>query len=127
MRVRIEELRAELQGRDGIEAQLTGGFSKPPKQADGTTVRLLEDLAACGRDLGLSLKWRPSSGASDGNSIAALGVPTVDSLGVRGGRLHSDEEFVELDSLAERARLTALYLMKLGAGELARPGGEPPR
>jgi glutamate carboxypeptidase len=48
---------------------------------------------------------------------AAAGLACVDSLGPRGDLIHSPEEFVYLDSLAERARLTALFLMKLAAGE----------
>jgi glutamate carboxypeptidase len=48
-------------------------------------------------------------------------LPNVDTLGVRGGHIHSSDEFVLLDSLTERARLTALLLMKLGSGELAWP------
>jgi len=45
-------------------------------------------------------------------------VPTVDSLGVRGGNIHTDQEFVQLDSLAERACLVALLLMRLANGEI---------
>ena len=57
--------------------------------------------------------WISTGGACDGNNLQAAGLPTIDSLGVKGGNLHSSEEFVVLDSLTERARLTALLLMKL--------------
>ena len=67
------------------------------------------------------MEWRSSGGASDGNKLAAAGLPNVDSLGVRGGNIHSPQEFIELDSLAERAKLSALLLMKLASGELPWP------
>ena len=106
-----------FQELDGLSLELDGDFSRPPKPIDEKTHRLFELVADCGRDLGITLGWRPSGGACDGNNLAAAGLPTIDSLGVRGDNLHSDEEVVFVDSLAERAQLTALVLMKLAAGE----------
>jgi glutamate carboxypeptidase len=82
---------------------------------------LMQAVTACGNDLGLRLEWRLSGGVSDGNKLAAAGLPTVDSLGPRGDRIHSAEEFIQLDSLVERAQLSALLLMKLASGELIWP------
>jgi glutamate carboxypeptidase len=42
-------------------------------------------------------------------------------MGAKGGNIHSPQEYLELESLAERAKLTALILMKLGAGEWKWP------
>jgi glutamate carboxypeptidase len=106
-----------FQELDGLSLELDGDFSRPPKPIDEKTHRLFELAADCGRDLGLTLDWRPSGGACDGNNLAAAGLPTVDSLGVRGDNLHSDKEVLFVDSLAERTQLTALILMKLAAGE----------
>jgi glutamate carboxypeptidase len=82
---------------------------------------LLEAVAGCGRELGMDLKWQPSGGVSDGNKLAAAGLPNVDTLGARGGDIHSPDEWLDLNSLAERARLTALLLLKAGSGEWAWP------
>jgi len=49
----------------------------------------------------------------DGNNIAACGVPVVDTMGVRGGNIHSSDEFLIVDSLAERAKLSALTIMRI--------------
>jgi glutamate carboxypeptidase len=106
---------------DGISLERYGAFVRPPKPSDGPTLDLLEHFAQCGRDLGLSLEWHPSGGACDGNNLAAAGLKTVDTLGVRGGAIHSPREYLLLDSLNERAKLTALYLMKLAAGEIEVP------
>ena len=78
----------------------------------------MDHVLACGRELGLYLTHVPSGGTCDGNKLAAAGLPVVDSLGPVGGDLHSDREYVRLASLAERAKLTALLLMKLAAGEI---------
>ena len=114
----LKRLSEEINRTDGISLELHGGFTRPPKPLDAKTLKLLEQVAACGRDLGLSLQWRPTGGACDGNNLAAAGLTTIDSLGVTGGDIHSSEEYILLDSLAERAKLTALLLMKLAAGEI---------
>jgi glutamate carboxypeptidase len=41
-------------------------------------------------------------------------LPTLDTLGVRGGNLHREDEFIELSSLVERAQLLAVILIRLG-------------
>jgi glutamate carboxypeptidase len=52
-------------------------------------------------------------------------LPTVDSLGARGDLIHSPDEFLYLDSLTDRAKLTALLLMKLARGEIEWEGARP--
>ena len=54
----------------------------------------------------------------DGNNIAATGVPVVDTMGVRGGAIHSPNEFMIVSSLRERVALSALVLHKLASGDL---------
>jgi glutamate carboxypeptidase len=114
----VDGLVREFNRLDGIALEIEGRFARPPKPLDGKTLQLLAHIAQCGSDLGLNLEWRASGGSCDGNNLAAAGLTTVDSLGVTGGGIHSAEEYVMLDSLTERARLTAMLLMKLGAGEM---------
>ena len=71
-----------------------------------------------GADLGQSIGWQPSGGVCDGNNIAACGVPVVDTMGVRGGAIHSEEEYLIRQSLGERAGLSALVLARLSEGAL---------
>jgi len=117
----IEDILARESHRSGVKYELHGQFSSPPKLEDAQTLQLLKQLQACGKSLGLELDWMASGGACDGNRLASFGVPNVDTLGVRGGKIHSSEEFVLLDSLTERARLTALFLMQLADGILHPP------
>ena len=60
--------------------------------------------------LGLELTEGSTGGGSDGNFTAALGVPTLDGLGVQGGGAHADDEHIMIDSLPERAALLAALL-----------------
>jgi len=55
----------------------------------------------------------------DGNNIAACGVPVVDTMGARGGAIHSTEEFLIPESLPERAALSVLTILRLA--ERGRP------
>jgi glutamate carboxypeptidase len=118
VRKRLELIVNELKAREGIRAELQGGAFSPPKLLDDRSRRLSDHVIACARELGLNLSRKPSGGASDGNRLAAAGLPVVDSMGPRGGKLHSPEEFLVIDSLVERAQLAALVLMKLGSREI---------
>ena len=109
----LTELVAEVGRCDGLSATLHGQFHCPPKPLDGVTQSLLERVVACGRTLGLTLEARPTGGVCDGNKLAAAGLPTIDTLGVRGGGIHSPDEYLVVASLAERAKLTALVLADL--------------
>src|SRR3546814_11395189 len=72
---------------------------------------LFELVRDCGAALGLPpIGWNATGGVRDGNNIAACGIPVVDTMGPRGGAIHSADEFLIVDSLAERARLSALKI-----------------
>ena len=94
-----------------IEAH--GGFGRPPKPLDEEAEKLFKLVSQAGADLGQTIGWQPSGGVCDGNNIAACGVPVVDTMGVRGGKIHSEEEYLIVESLAERAALSALTIMRL--------------
>ena len=108
--------------REGYSAELTGGFTRPPKPMTPELRAFFEALKSVGHELGISVGWRATGGCCDGNNIAAAGIPVIDTLGVRGANIHSAEEFAKLDSLVERAKLSALLLLKIAAGELPNPG-----
>lgn len=96
-----------------IEAH--GGFGRPPKPLTEEAEALFNLVKHAGADLGQPISWQSSGGVCDGNNIAACGVPVVDTMGVRGGKIHSMEEFLIVESLAERAALSALTILRLGA------------
>ena len=92
-----------------------GGFGRPPKPLDPGAERLFALVQAAGADLGQAISRKDSGGVCDGNNIAACGVPVVDTMGVRGGLIHSSEEYLIASSLPERAALSALVLARLAA------------
>jgi glutamate carboxypeptidase len=118
---RIYRIVQRLGNSSGVRAALYGGFHAPPKPLDDRVLRLLKHLARCGQEIGLDLHWHPSGGVCDGNQLAASGLPTVDTLGPCGGDLHSPNEYVLIDSLTQRAKLTATLLLRYAAGELCLP------
>ncbi|PNQ75868.1 hypothetical protein BA950_11780 [Erythrobacter sp. SAORIC-644] len=94
-----------------------GGVTRPPKPVDEKAQRLFDLVKACGAELGQEIGWKSTGGVCDGNNIAATGVPVVDTMGVRGGAIHSPDEFMIVPSLRERAALSALVLAKLSSGD----------
>lgn len=104
--------------RTGITGHLHGGFYRPPKPRNAAQDRLLSDVTQTGKAIGLSLSFRDTGGVCEGNNVFAAGTPNIDTLGVRGGRIHSSEEFMVVDSLSERAGLAALILNRIADGRL---------
>ena len=106
----LQKISSSLSERDGISCQLHGSFTSPPKTLDQKTQQLQEHIEACGKMLDMEIKWQGTGGASDGNKFMAAGLPNIDTLGPIGGNIHSDEEFVFVDSLVPKAKLAALVL-----------------
>ncbi len=118
----VEKLIAAINAEEGYHAHLHGGFARPPKPMTPQMEAFFNAVRSIGAELGLSIRWQATGGVCDGNNIAAEGVPVVDTLGVRGGNIHSADEFVKLDSLEERAKLSALLLLRVAAGDIPNPG-----
>jgi len=116
----IEEALAEGCG-DGITADLHGGITRKPKPFVPAQQTLFEAVREAGALIGQSLKWGPSGGVCEGNNLFAQGLPGIDTLGVRGGDIHSEREYAWGESFAERAQLSALVLAKLAEGSIDGP------
>lgn len=106
----------EIGARDGIEAHLHGGFTRPPKPLNDQQRTMVAWTHRAGSALGLDLQFRASGGVCEGNNLAAAGCPNIDTLGPCGGGLHSDEEFALISSFSERAKLSFLLLTGLDRG-----------
>jgi glutamate carboxypeptidase len=107
---------------DGLEVSLHGGFTRAAKPFNPAQAALFGKVKEIGALLGQDIAWKASGGVCEGNNLFAAGLPNVDTLGVRGGDIHSENEFAWPDSFAERAQLSALILMKLAAGEIDARG-----
>ncbi len=87
-------------------------FNRPSKPCT-PGVQALADLAReCSLALGRELPFGKTGGVCDGNILQDEGLPCIDTLGVRGGGLHTHQEWIEIASLVERAQLFALFLLR---------------
>jgi glutamate carboxypeptidase len=111
----IDEAIAAVASAREVAIHAHGGFGRPPKPLTADAGALFNLVKTAGADLGQTIAWQPSGGVCDGNNISACGVPVVDTMGVRGGKIHSMEEFLIVDSLKERAALSALTVLRLAA------------
>jgi glutamate carboxypeptidase len=113
----LDEAIAAVAAKHGVRIHAHGGFARAPKPIDAKAQQLFELVKRSGADLGQEIGWRDSGGVCDGNNIAACGVPVVDTMGARGGAIHSSEEYLIVESLVERAQLSALTILRLARGE----------
>ena len=93
--------------------KVTRGVTRPVWEPDGKTMALYEHARGLARSLGFDITHQSSGGGSDGNFTGAMGVATLDGLGVAGAAMHTLEEHIMLDSLVPRARLLAGLLATL--------------
>lgn len=115
----LSKLEAQFNAKEGYGFKIHGGFTRPPKVISPANERLFDLIKSCGADLGMSLHAKPTGGCCDGNNLAAVGLPNVDTLGVRGANIHSADEYMITSSLTERAQLSALLLLRLAAKQVA--------
>ena len=112
-RALLDQLASDISRSHDVTVHIHGSFGRPPKPMDAQAEKLFNLVKLCGADLGQSIGWKDSGGVCDGNNIAACGVPVVDTMGVRGGSIHSADEFMIADSLGERAALSALAISRI--------------
>lgn len=97
----------------GTIIELQGGIHRNPMVKDERTIELLDLIKSAGLEMGLEIKDVYTGGNSDASFTSSVGVPTIDGLGPIGGGAHSEEEYLEIPSLVERALLLAKVIKKL--------------
>jgi glutamate carboxypeptidase len=118
----LEELHrfvAEIAKDGGYRAEISGGFTAPPKMLNPQIESLIELVQKAGQKIGIDIHARSTGGTCDGNRLAGFGLPNLDNLGARGDHIHSQAEFIYPESLVERARL--LYELLSGLNERLTP------
>jgi len=91
-----------------------GSWHRPFEKKGGSAV-LAQEAIRIARDLGFELSDAPTGGASDANTTAAAGVPTLDGLGPVGGNDHSPAEWSDVASVPQRLALLAGLLSEAPA------------
>jgi len=88
-----------------------------PKPFDEKTKKLFDGFKRCADQLAIPFSFKASRGVCDGNTLHAAGLPAIDTLGAMGGGIHTEEEYLLIPSLVERASLVCLFLMQFANGE----------
>ncbi|MBN9561168.1 MAG: M20/M25/M40 family metallo-hydrolase [Alphaproteobacteria bacterium] len=96
-----------------VQFKVTRGVTRPVWEPDGRTMALYEKANAIARSLGFAIPPQSSGGGSDGNFTGAMGIATLDGLGVAGAGAHTLDEHIVVDSMARRTRLLAGLLATL--------------
>lgn len=110
----LDALATETDQTPGVE--VLRSFNRPAKPLTPGTEKLARLARDAAESLGQTLPFTKTGGVCDGNQLQAVGLPTIDTLGVRGGGLHTPDEWIELESLVERCQLLALLLARIAAG-----------
>lgn len=100
---------------DGVRFTVRRGVTRPVWEPDARTLALYDQALRLAAEAGTVLSHASAGGGSDGNFTGAMGIPTLDGLGVLGRGYHTLEEHILIDSLPHRARLFAGLLARLGA------------
>ncbi|MFG0256860.1 MAG: M20/M25/M40 family metallo-hydrolase [Phycisphaerales bacterium JB043] len=110
----VAQLEGLATGQDAIpRVRVVHSFNRPAKPLIAQTEAFGLMAREVAESLGQELPFASTGGVCDGNILQDEGLPTIDTLGVRGGGLHTPDEWIELDSLVERAQLMAVLLYRL--------------
>ena len=97
----------------GTSITLNGEISHPPMVKNEQTIALLNVIQEVGAEHGITITDVATGGGSDASFTSAMGIPTIDGMGPIGGNAHSEDEYLEIDSLVERTNLLAELIAKL--------------
>lgn len=109
----IEKIMALNDTSADVQFHVKRGVTRPVWEPDEGSKALHSHAEALAKDLGFELPVDMAGGGSDANFTGAMGIPSLDSIGVRGAGLHTLNEHIEVDSLAERGKLMAGLLATL--------------
>jgi glutamate carboxypeptidase len=110
----IERILSNLEPVDDrTKVFVSGGINRPPMERTAAVVELFEKARAIAADLDFDLGEAQVGGASDGNFLAALGIPVLDGLGISGDGAHAVHEHIEADDISRRGALIGGLLMSI--------------
>ena len=110
---RIERSVRDLKPFDKrVSVDISGGINRPPMERTAAVTHLFENAKSVAESFGYTLGETQVGGASDGNFVAAMGVPVLDGLGVAGDGAHRMDEHILIDDIAKRATLVTSLLMQ---------------
>jgi glutamate carboxypeptidase len=109
----IEEMNRLRPVLDGANIEVRGGINRPPMVRTAEVAALFEQAKKIAAEVGYGLEEGSVGGGSDGNFIAALGVPVLDGLGVDGAGAHAEHEHIITSDVPRRAAILARLIETL--------------
>lgn len=110
---RVDAIIKNLQPFDTrVKLNVTGGINRPPLERNDKVIALYEHAKKLAHEMGYELDETQVGGASDGNFVAALGLPVLDGLGIKGNGAHTFDEFICLDDISFRATLLSMLILQ---------------
>ena len=106
----LREMAALKPVADGARIEVKGGINRPPLVRTPEIAALYEHARRLSGEIGFELGEGAVGGGSDGNFIAALGVPVLDGLGVDGAGAHAEHEHIIISDIPRRAALLAALI-----------------
>ena len=111
-------IEATIRGLQAFDSRCTvkveGRMNRPPLERTPAVVGLYHKARNAALELGMDLGEGSTGGGSDGSFTAAMGIPTLDGLGVEGGGAHAPDEYIEIDDIHKRAALLCRLLETIG-------------
>jgi glutamate carboxypeptidase len=98
-----------------VRTELRQVAAHPPMEKSDAAARLVAEAVDIAAELGFELHDAATGGASDANTTAALGLPTLDGLGPVGGDDHSVDEWLDVTSIVPRTTLLAALIGRISA------------
>lgn len=94
-----------------VSLEILGGINRPPMERTDSVIELFGKARELAASFGYELGETQVGGASDGNFVAAMGIPVLDGLGIAGAGAHTLAEYVLIDDIAKRATLITSLLI----------------
>ena len=110
---RIEKKIRSLESFDKkVSIEILGAINRPPLERTENVIELYEKARKIAAEFDYILGETEVGGASDGNFVAALGIPVLDGLGIAGNGAHTLEEFIFVEDIPKRAAILANLILE---------------
>lgn len=117
---RFQAIAESVASQHQLDVTLQGSFSRPPKPMTPDLRAMFDVLCECGQRLEIPIQYNATGGCCEGNNLAAAGLTNIDTLGVCGANIHSNQEYADINSFVPRTQLTAFLISSLLAKQTLR-------
>lgn len=103
---KMKEMQQNPFTKGGAKIEVLGGVTRPPMNPTADTLSLCDEIVKLSERIQVPIHWTSTGGGADGSFTAMHGVPTIDGVGPVAGNAHSEREYMVVDSIEPRYRLS---------------------